>query len=115
MELKLTSSYLIVINLAIIELLLIFSLSLSLFLFICPHLSFFFLSFCFSHPSTLSLSFLLSFFLSLPPSLPPLFYLQHNTFFWEGIDGSQVLTHFPPGNSYEMKGKVEDVSVPPVH
>lgn len=34
---------------------------------------------------------------------------QHNTFFWEGIDGTPVLTHFPPGNSYEMKGKVEDV------
>lgn len=33
----------------------------------------------------------------------------HNTFFWEGIDGSKVLTHFPPGNSYEMKGKVEDL------
>ncbi|KAL2093236.1 hypothetical protein ACEWY4_010548 [Coilia grayii] len=33
----------------------------------------------------------------------------HNTFFWEGIDGSRVLTHFPPGNSYEMKGKVEDL------
>lgn len=33
----------------------------------------------------------------------------HNTFFWEGLDGSQVLTHFPPGNSYEMKGKVEDL------
>ncbi|MCI4381808.1 hypothetical protein PGIGA_G00256100 [Pangasianodon gigas] len=33
----------------------------------------------------------------------------HSTFFWEGIDGSQVLTHFPPGNSYEMKGKVEDL------
>uniref|UniRef100_A0A669EDM4 alpha-mannosidase n=1 Tax=Oreochromis niloticus TaxID=8128 RepID=A0A669EDM4_ORENI len=33
----------------------------------------------------------------------------HNTFFWEGLDGSTVLTHFPPGNSYEMKGKVEDL------
>ncbi|KAK9952470.1 hypothetical protein ABG768_018309 [Culter alburnus] len=33
----------------------------------------------------------------------------HNTFFWEGIDGTPVLTHFPPGNSYEMKGKVEDL------
>ncbi|KAJ8002432.1 hypothetical protein DPEC_G00158840 [Dallia pectoralis] len=33
----------------------------------------------------------------------------HNTFYWEGLDGSQVLTHFPPGNSYEMKGKVEDL------
>ncbi|XP_029010098.1 alpha-mannosidase 2C1 isoform X2 [Betta splendens] len=33
----------------------------------------------------------------------------HNTFFWEGLDGSRVLTHFPPGNSYEMKGKIEDL------
>nr|XP_061825435.1 alpha-mannosidase 2C1-like isoform X1 [Nerophis lumbriciformis] len=33
----------------------------------------------------------------------------HNTFFWEGLDGSKVLTHFPPGNSYETKGKVEDL------
>uniref|UniRef100_A0A7N8Y6H6 Alpha-mannosidase 2C1 n=1 Tax=Mastacembelus armatus TaxID=205130 RepID=A0A7N8Y6H6_9TELE len=33
----------------------------------------------------------------------------HNTFFWEGLDGSKVLTHFPPGNSYVMKGKIEDV------
>lgn len=33
----------------------------------------------------------------------------HNTFFWEGLDGSKVLTHFPPGNSYEMKGKIEEL------
>eukprot|EP00066_Takifugu_rubripes_P004327 XP_003967613.1 PREDICTED: alpha-mannosidase 2C1 isoform X1 [Takifugu rubripes] len=33
----------------------------------------------------------------------------HNTFFWEGIDGSKVLTHFPPGDSYEMNGKVSDL------
>nr|XP_057931009.1 alpha-mannosidase 2C1 isoform X2 [Doryrhamphus excisus] len=33
----------------------------------------------------------------------------HNTFFWEGLDGSKVLTHFPPGNSYGMEGKVEDL------
>ncbi|MGH0150168.1 UNVERIFIED_CONTAM: hypothetical protein FKN15_022366 [Acipenser sinensis] len=32
-----------------------------------------------------------------------------STFFWEGLDGSQVLTHFPPGDSYEMKCKVEDL------
>ena len=24
----------------------------------------------------------------------------HNTFLWEGIDGSEVLTHFPPENNY---------------
>ncbi|XP_068168621.1 alpha-mannosidase 2C1 isoform X2 [Antennarius striatus] len=33
----------------------------------------------------------------------------HNTFLWEGLDGSEVLTHFPPGESYEMKGKIEDL------
>ncbi|XP_063403459.1 alpha-mannosidase 2C1-like [Mytilus trossulus] len=33
----------------------------------------------------------------------------HHTFMWEGIDGSRVLTHFPPGDSYEMKGQVEEV------
>lgn len=36
--------------------------------------------------------------------------LKHHTFFWEGLDGSKVLTHFPPGDSYGMQGKVEDVS-----
>ncbi|XP_053810611.1 alpha-mannosidase 2C1 isoform X1 [Vidua chalybeata] len=33
----------------------------------------------------------------------------HHTFFWEGIDGSQVLTHFPPGDSYGMHGRVEEM------
>ncbi|XP_077423773.1 alpha-mannosidase 2C1 isoform X2 [Vanacampus margaritifer] len=33
----------------------------------------------------------------------------HSTFFWEGLDGSKVLTHFPPGNCYSMMGKVEDL------
>ncbi|XP_061205988.1 alpha-mannosidase 2C1 [Neopsephotus bourkii] len=33
----------------------------------------------------------------------------HHTFFWEGIDGSRVLTHFPPGDSYGMQGRVEEV------
>ncbi|AWP08416.1 putative alpha-mannosidase 2C1 [Scophthalmus maximus] len=33
----------------------------------------------------------------------------HHSFFWEGLDGSKVLTHFPPGNSYGMNGKVEDL------
>jgi len=40
----------------------------------------------------------------------PLAPLQHHTFFWEGIDGSRVLTHFPPGDSYGMHGQVEEVS-----
>lgn len=33
----------------------------------------------------------------------------HHTFHWAGIDGSRVLTHFPPGDSYEMKGLPEEL------
>ncbi|XP_037601450.1 alpha-mannosidase 2C1 isoform X4 [Cebus imitator] len=33
----------------------------------------------------------------------------HHTFFWEGLDGSHVLVHFPPGDSYGMQGSVEEV------
>ncbi|XP_056428565.1 alpha-mannosidase 2C1 [Hyla sarda] len=33
----------------------------------------------------------------------------HHTFHWEGIDGSKVLAHFPPGDSYGMKGSVEEM------
>ncbi|NWH64595.1 MA2C1 mannosidase, partial [Geococcyx californianus] len=33
----------------------------------------------------------------------------YHTFFWEGIDGSRVLTHFPPGDSYGMQGRVEEM------
>lgn len=35
---------------------------------------------------------------------------QHHSFFWEGLDGSRVLVHFPPGDSYGMQGSVEEVS-----
>lgn len=35
--------------------------------------------------------------------------LKHHTFFWEGLDGSRVLVHFPPGDSYGMEGHVEEV------
>lgn len=34
---------------------------------------------------------------------------QHHTFIWEGLDGSRVLVHFPPGDSYGMQGTVEEV------
>lgn len=33
----------------------------------------------------------------------------HHTFHWTGIDGSKVLAHFPPGDSYGMKGTVEEM------
>jgi len=32
----------------------------------------------------------------------------HN-FWWEGIDGSQVLVHFPPGDSYNMNATVSEI------
>ncbi|CAH2273484.1 alpha-mannosidase 2C1 [Pelobates cultripes] len=33
----------------------------------------------------------------------------HHTFHWKSIDGSAVLAHFPPGDSYGMMGKVEEI------
>ena len=33
----------------------------------------------------------------------------HNTFYWEGIDGSQVLSHFPPADTYNGMMEVEEV------
>eukprot|EP00698_Gefionella_okellyi_P018951 TRINITY_DN5750_c0_g1_i1.p1 TRINITY_DN5750_c0_g1~~TRINITY_DN5750_c0_g1_i1.p1 ORF type:complete len:1038 (+),score=216.96 TRINITY_DN5750_c0_g1_i1:115-3228(+) len=33
----------------------------------------------------------------------------HSTFYWEGLDGSRVLTHFPPCDTYCSGGDVKDV------
>lgn len=35
--------------------------------------------------------------------------LPANTFLWEGLDGSRVLTHFPPLDDYNARGTVKDV------
>ena len=32
----------------------------------------------------------------------------HHNFWWEGLDGSTVLVHFPPGDSYEANCKVSE-------
>jgi alpha-mannosidase len=32
-----------------------------------------------------------------------------NTFLWEGIDGSRVLTHFPPTDTYNSMGNIKEV------
>ena len=37
--------------------------------------------------------------------------LQHNTFWWQGLDGTQVLSHFPPGDSYNMNGQPKEVGM----
>ncbi|CAN0033455.1 unnamed protein product [Lampetra planeri] len=33
----------------------------------------------------------------------------HSTFHWEGLDGTRVLTHFPPAESYECKVRVKEI------
>jgi len=33
----------------------------------------------------------------------------HSTFLWEGLDGSTVLTHFPPADTYNSLGNLKDV------
>ncbi|XP_046852130.1 alpha-mannosidase 2C1-like isoform X2 [Xenia sp. Carnegie-2017] len=34
----------------------------------------------------------------------------HNSFIWEGIDGSRCLAHFPPGDTYESMVDVDDIA-----
>ena len=34
---------------------------------------------------------------------------QHHSFWWQGLDGSRVLAHFPPGDNYCMEGQVKEV------
>ena len=34
---------------------------------------------------------------------------QAHTFWWEGIDGSRVLTHFPPADTYNGDGSVQEL------
>nr|CAB3263608.1 alpha-mannosidase 2C1 [Phallusia mammillata] len=33
----------------------------------------------------------------------------HHTFYWEGIDGTKQLSHFPPGESYGMSGTAKEL------
>lgn len=33
----------------------------------------------------------------------------HHTFYWRGLDGTQVLTHFPPANTYNSNGRASDI------
>ncbi|HEX2104438.1 MAG TPA: glycoside hydrolase family 38 C-terminal domain-containing protein [Solirubrobacteraceae bacterium] len=34
---------------------------------------------------------------------------EHHTFTWQGIDGSEVLTHFPPADTYNAEATVADL------
>ena len=42
----------------------------------------------------------IEFFLTQKLSWNELNELPHHTFLWRGIDGTEVLTHFPPENTY---------------
>lgn len=33
----------------------------------------------------------------------------HNSFYWKGIDGTTVLSHFPPADTYTAAANVEEV------
>lgn len=33
----------------------------------------------------------------------------HSTFYWRGIDGTEVLTHFPPADTYNSNGCLKEV------
>jgi alpha-mannosidase len=33
----------------------------------------------------------------------------HHTFYWKGIDGTSIFSHFPPADTYVSDGSVEDV------
>lgn len=33
----------------------------------------------------------------------------HNTFYWQGLDGTQVLSHFPPADTYVSEANVKDL------
>ncbi len=35
--------------------------------------------------------------------------ISSHTFWWEGLDGSRVLTHFPPADNYNAEANVKDV------
>lgn len=33
----------------------------------------------------------------------------HNTFYWRGIDGTEILTHFPPADTYNSNGTIKEI------
>ena len=39
--------------------------------------------------------------------------LSSHTFWWEGLDGSRVLTHFPPADTYNSMARCERSAVQP--
>jgi alpha-mannosidase len=51
----------------------------------------------------------LEFFLTQKMSWSKINPFPHDTFYWKGIDGTKVLTHFPPEYTYNSYGNPEDL------
>jgi len=50
------------------------------------------------------------YFLTQKPSWNETNRIPHHTFWWEGIDGSRVYTHFPPADNYNSEVSAEDLA-----
>ncbi len=48
----------------------------------------------------------MEFFLTQKLSWNNINVFPHNTFLWEALDGSTVITHFPPSNTYNAQVRV---------
>ncbi len=51
----------------------------------------------------------MKYFLTIKLSWSQFNKLSTHTFWWEGLDGSRVLTHFPPADTYNAHGNVKEV------
>lgn len=51
----------------------------------------------------------MKFFLTMKLSWSLINKFPFHTFFWEGLDGSRCLAHFPPADTYESRGDAADV------
>ncbi|MFB9375607.1 alpha-mannosidase [Kineococcus gynurae] len=49
-------------------------------------------------------------FLTQKPSWNETNRMPHHTFWWEGIDGSRIYTHFPPADTYNSILEAEDIA-----
>ena len=49
------------------------------------------------------------YFLTQKPSWNETNHMPHSTFHWEGIDGSQIFTHFPPAETYNSDLGAQDL------
>ncbi|MGQ7294934.1 alpha-mannosidase [Quadrisphaera sp. KR29] len=49
-------------------------------------------------------------FLTQKPSWNETNRIPHHTFWWEGLDGSRIFTHFPPADTYNSEVSAEDLA-----